>query len=99
MAWVRWPTSISRCFTTIAAALDERLDVLRWDQLYPVAHRAKRSSPVIGSRAGFESYLNLPSPNLTTKNDLLSLINAVQREDMLRRVNRYPFEFHGPVLS
>jgi hypothetical protein len=45
--------------------------------------------------------LNLPLPELKAEDDAVLLVHALQRENVLRRVNRNTFRFHwdGPFIG
>jgi hypothetical protein len=54
----------------------------------------------LGGRYLGKEGFNLRPPKLAAKNDAVVFIYAVQRENMLRRIDRYTFKFHwdGPFV-
>ena len=76
-----------RVIAIILAALDERLHILRRDQLYPMAQGAQHPAPVMGAGTSFQSNLdrgqfgkegfNLPAPELASKGDAVLVIDAM----------------------
>jgi hypothetical protein len=79
------------------------------DQLYPVAHSDKNPSPMMSPSTGFQSDLgrwhlgkegfNLPPPELTAEDNVVLLVQDVQRENLLRRIDQFAFIFRGIALS
>ena len=66
-------------------------------------------APVAGTGTCFQRHLSQrhsgkkgfypPPPKITPENDATLVINAMQYESMLRRVDRYALKFRGTALS
>lgn len=84
--------------------LCERLDVLRWDQPHGVPQFLRNPAPVVGAATCFQHYLRgrglaeerlEPSPGqILAKDRATVLINSVQGEDGLGRINGYTLKLH-----
>ena len=88
----------------VLAPFDERLHVLGWDQRHPMAHAGEHPAPVVRAGAGFEGHLrrrqlaekpfDLRPPQLAAQRRSIPLIDAMERENMLGRVDRNALDFH-----
>src|SRR5437764_876530 len=94
----------------VLAALDVRLDVLRWNETRPVAERGQFATPVMRPAARFqgdlgrgklaEEGIHLPTTQGGPKHGVVLTVNAMQREDGLGRVDRNAFILtHGRLRS
>src|SRR5208337_6585 len=94
----------------VLGALDEGLDVLRWDQVHGVAKGGQHSSPVMRTGARFQGDLgrgqlleegdHLRAAKIGSQHRMARLVDAMQREHSLGRVDANATNLgHGRLRS